>query len=58
MSLQGKHKELFTVSKKEQLKTSFSYVTEPGTTNKQPTWKKENTLLMGDWTFSGLREWI
>lgn len=58
MSLQGKHKELFTASKKEELNTSFTYLTESGTTNKQLTWKKETTLLMGDWTFSGLPEWI
>ena len=43
--------------RKKEPKTSYSDLTELGMTNKQPTWKKDTTLLMDDSIFSGLREY-
>ena len=50
--LQSKYKELFLTSKNEKPVTNLSNLTEPGMSNKQPTWKKGTTLIMGDSTLS------
>ena len=55
--LQSKHKELFATSKNEDCITILSDLSEPRMTNKQHTWKKGTTLIMGDSIFSGLREY-
>ena len=55
--LQSKHKELFATSKNEDPITILSNLSEPRTTNKQHTWKKGTTLIMGDSILSGLHEY-
>ena len=56
-SLQSKHKKLFaTLKNEEAIITMLSYLSEPRMTNKQHTWKKGTTLIMGDSILSGLRE--
>ena len=55
--LQSKHKELFATSKNEDPITILSDLSEPRMTNKQHTWKKGTTLIMGDSILSGLREY-
>ena len=55
--LQSKHKELFATSKNDDCITILSDLSEPRMTNKQHTWKKGTTLIMGDLIFSGLREY-
>ena len=56
-SLQSKHKELFPTSKNEEPFTTLSDLPEPRMTNKQHTWKKDTTLIMGDSILSGLCEY-
>ena len=56
-SLQSNHKELFATSKNEEPITKLSDLPEPRMTNKQHTWKKGTTLIMGDSILSGLREY-
>ena len=56
-SLQSKHKELFVTSKNEEPITTLCDLSEPRMTNKQHTWKKGTTLIMGDSILSGLREY-
>ena len=56
-SLQSKHKELFATSKNEEPITTLSDLSEPTMTNKQHSWKKSTTLIMGDSILSGLREY-
>ena len=55
--LQSKHKELFPTSKNEDPISILSNLSEPRMTNKQQTWKKGTTLIMGDSIWSGLREY-
>ena len=55
--LQSKHKELFATSKNEDPITILSDLSEPRMSNKQHTWKKGTTLIMGDSILSGLREY-
>ena len=55
--LQSEHKELFATSKNGDLITILSDLSEPRMTNKQHTWKKGTTLIMGDSILSGLREY-
>ena len=55
--LQSKHKELFATSKNEDPITILSDLPEPRMTNKQNTWKKGTTLIMGDSILSGSREY-
>ena len=56
-SLQSKHKELFAISKNEEPITTLSGLSEPRMTNKQQSWKKGTTLIMGDSILSGLLEY-
>ena len=56
-SLQSNHKELFAISKSEEPITTLSGLSEPRMTNKQHTWKKGTTLIMGDSILSGLRKY-
>ena len=55
--LQPKHKELFATSKNKDPITILSNLSEPRMTNKQNTWKKGITLIMGDSILSGLCEY-
>ena len=48
---------MFATSKDEDPITILSDLSEPKMTNKQPTWKKGTTLIMGDSILSGLREY-
>ena len=56
-SLQSKHKELFATSENEEPVTTLSDLSEPRMANKQHTWKKGTTLIMGDSILSGLCEY-
>ena len=56
-SLQSKHKKLFSASKNEEPITTVSDLTEPGMSNKQPTWRKCTTLIIGDSILAGLQEY-
>ena len=55
--LKSKHKELFATSKNEESVITLSDLSEPRMTNKQHTWQKGTTLIMGDSILSGLREY-
>ena len=55
--LSVKHKELFATSKNEEPITTLSDLPKPRMTNRQHTWKKRTTLLMGDSILSSLREY-
>ena len=56
-SLKSKHKELFATPKNEEPVTALSDLSEPRMTNKQHTWQKGTTLMMGDSILSGLCEY-
>ena len=43
--------------KNEEPITTLSDLTDPGMSNKQPTWKKYTTLIMGDSILSGFCEY-
>ena len=47
---------MFATSKNEDPITILGDLSEPRMTNKQHTWKKGTTLIMGDSILSGLRE--
>ena len=55
--LQSKHKELFATSKNGDPITILSDLYEPRMSNKQHTWKKGTTIIMGDSILSGLRKY-
>ena len=55
--MQSKHNELFATSKNEDPNTILSDLSEPRMANKQHTWKKGTTLIMGDSILSGLHEY-
>ena len=56
-SVQSKHKELFATAENEEPITILSDLSEPKMTDKQHTWKKGITLVMGDSILSALREY-